>query len=399
MLARLRYNLDFMPSPVPDQPGLLVRDSYKYSDVTLIIPPVLVETLQCFDGQHSELDLRSELVRLTGQLQVSDIANNLVDTLSRSGFLENQVFEELRAAREREFAESPIREPAHIGTAYPVEPEELRAVMREYMGENAASNGTGGLRGIAAPHVSPEGGWQSYRAAYRNLNATHRERTFVILGTSHYGQPERFGLTRKSYVTPLGEARVNERLFAELSSQPAAILEDYCHSIEHSIEFQVLFLQWLYGPEISILPVLCGSFAQSIYHGGMPEDDEGVKSFLATLGGIAARESDRLFWVLGVDMAHMGRRYGDAFVATADRGEMTEVGARDAKRIAAMGNGSADDFWNQVQENHDDLKWCGSSPIYTFLRAVPEARGLLHRYEQWNIDEQSVVSFAGMSFE
>jgi MEMO1 family protein len=41
---------------------------------------------------------------------------------------------------------------------------------------------------------------------------------------------------------------------------------------------------------------------------------------------------------------------------------------------------------------------CGSAPLYTFLKAVPGARGKLLRYEQWNIDEQSVVSFAGMSF-
>jgi hypothetical protein len=51
-----------------------------------------------------------------------------------------------------------------------------------------------------------------------------------------------------------------------------------------------------------------------------------------------------------------------------------------------------------VRENHDDLKWCGSAPFYTFMKAVPGARGRLHRYEQWNIDPQSVVSFAGMSF-
>jgi hypothetical protein len=44
------------------------------------------------------------------------------------------------------------------------------------------------------------------------------------------------------------------------------------------------------------------------------------------------------------------------------------------------------------------LKWCGSAPLYTFLKAVPHARGELLRYEQWNIDEQSVVSFAGIAF-
>jgi len=51
-----------------------------------------------------------------------------------------------------------------------------------------------------------------------------------------------------------------------------------------------------------------------------------------------------------------------------------------------------------VCENRDDLKWCGSAPFYTFLKAAPKARGELLHYEQWNIDEQSVVSFAGMAF-
>ena len=62
------------------------------------------------------------------------------------------------------------------------------------------------------------------------------------------------------------------------------LMEDYCHSVEHSIEFQVLFLQAIYGPDIQILPVLCGSFARSIYRGGSPEDDEGVKRFLRWVG-------------------------------------------------------------------------------------------------------------------
>jgi len=51
-----------------------------------------------------------------------------------------------------------------------------------------------------------------------------------------------------------------------------------------------------------------------------------------------------------------------------------------------------------VQEKRDDLKWCGSAPLYTFLKALPGARGELLRYEQWNIDPQSVVSFAGIAF-
>jgi AmmeMemoRadiSam system protein B len=232
------------------------------------------------------------------------------------------------------------------------------------------------------------------------LGPQYRNRTFVILGTSHFGEPERFGLTRKPFLTPLGESATDLDLVEWLAGRagPAIEMEDYCHSFEHTIELQVLFLQRVYGPGIRILPILCGQFAQSIYVGGKPEQNERVKRFLETLGELAASEGNRLFWVLGIDMAHMGARYRDPFRAKADEGIMAEVAGRDRQRIERVNSGDAEGYWELVQEKHDDLKWCGASPLYTFLRVQPQARGTLLRYEQWNIDPQSVVSFAGIAF-
>jgi hypothetical protein len=97
-------------------------------------------------------------------------------------------------------------------------------------------------------------------------------------------------------------------------------------------------------------------------------------------------------------MAHMGVRYQDKFECHAGEGVMENVADRDQQRIARINALDAEGFWGLVQEQHDDLKWCGSSPFYTFLKTAPHARGELLRYEQWNIDERSVVSFAGMAF-
>ena len=77
VLPRLRFNLDFVPSPDPERPGLFIRDPYHYSDATLLVPPPLVQALECFDGQQSTLDLRSELVRITGEIQVGEIEKHL----------------------------------------------------------------------------------------------------------------------------------------------------------------------------------------------------------------------------------------------------------------------------------------------------------------------------------
>ena len=389
-----------MPSPDPEHPGLLIRDPFKFSDSMLLIPPQLVACLACFDGEQTTLDLRESLVRATGEIQVGEIEKNLFDTLSDAGFLENEKFEELRATRVNEFAAAPKREPSHAGSAYPDSEVEARKALAEFMKDAPAQVPQDSQIGIAAPHVSPFGGWESYRDAYATLRPEFKDRTFVILGTSHYGEADRFGLTRKPYVTPFGEAVTDVALVDELArAAPGAIrMEDYCHAVEHSIEFQVLFLQYVYGPGIRILPILCGSFARSILEGGKPEANEDVGRFFGALGNAAAREGNKLFWVLGIDMAHMGRRYGDSMTARADEGEMAAVAERDRGRIERVNLADANGFWGLVQENRDDLKWCGSSPIYTFLKTVPQSRGTLHRYQQWNIDEQSVVSFAALGF-
>lgn len=386
---------------MPDRPGLFIRDPYRYTEAVLIVPPPLIECLRCFDGRQTDLDLRSLLVRITGDLQVTELEQHLIETFSSAGFLEDEAFALMKAGRQREFAEAPKREPAHAGGAYPGEVSALRETMTRYMdGATGRPASSSEICGIAAPHVSPEGGWQSYRAAYQNLGPELKDRTFVILATSHYGAPEHFGLTRKPFVTPLGETPTNTALVDRLATDggSAVLMEDYCHSFEHTVELQVVFLQHIYGPDVRILPILCGQFAHSLYRGGAPEADEGVRRFHGALGEMAAREGDRLFWILGIDMAHMGARYQDDFSAYADRGVMAEVADRDRQRIARVAESDADGFWSLVQEKHDDLKWCGSAPLYTFLKVLPEARGELLRYEQWNIDPRSVVSFAGMSF-
>jgi AmmeMemoRadiSam system protein B len=391
-------NLDFMPSPVDDRPGLLIRDSYGYSEAVLVIPPELVQCLACFDGEQTSLDLRQLLVRMTGDLEVGALEQHLLETLSNSGFLHDETYEMLREERHREFAQSEVRFPVHAGSAYPEDAADVRATLDAYLEGSEKQSVAGKLVGIAAPHVSPFGGWQTYRAAYSALPSACPDTTFVILGTSHYGEPDRFGLTRKPFETPYGRTTIDLRLVDELAREPAANMEDYCHAVEHSIEFQALFLQHLYGPQVRILPILCGSFARAVEGNHLPEDDENVERFLGSLGEMAAREGDRLTWVLGVDMAHMGVRYGDECEARAGDGVMEEVARRDHSRIERINAADATGFWEQVQENQDDLKWCGSAPLYTFLRAVPEARGVLRGYEQWNIDDGSVVSFAAMSF-
>src|SRR4029077_14302798 len=171
MLPRYVPSLDLMPSPLEDKPGLVIRDPFRFSDATLIIPPALIGCLELFDGEHDGLDLRAYLVRLTGDLGAGELEKHLLETLSGAGFLEDDNFEQRKAEVQRAFAEAPLREPVHAGAGYPDEPQELTETLQGYMaGDGAAGvannpandSGHDRLLAIAAPHVSPFGGIDAY---------------------------------------------------------------------------------------------------------------------------------------------------------------------------------------------------------------------------------------------
>jgi MEMO1 family protein len=404
-LAPLRRDLDHFPSPDRSRPGLVIQDRNHFSDRQLIVPPVLVQVLELFDGKNTALELREALTRLTGELNTSEVASQLESALSEAGFLEDDNFFALRDARLRDWRAADTLMHSHSGPLnYPDDPGELRVKFDQWLGVVPTADARP-LRAIASPHASPGAAQRSYANAYAALaQSISREqaadKTFVILGTSHYGEMDRLGTTRKAFHTPVGRALVNHSLLAELERDGGAgvLEEDYYFSMEHSVEFQVVFLQYLYGPNVKILPLLCGSYARSIYLGGPPEKSDEVRRYLDALRAMDEKHGESLVWVLGVDMAHIGTRYDDDAPVTAYTGAMKVVEEKDRRRIDSLNAGEIDAFWAQVQEGRDPLKWCGSAPFYTFLRAMPHARGELLDYEHWQIDEESVVSYGAMRF-
>ena len=86
---------------------------------------------------------------------------------------------------------------------------------------------------------------------------------------------------------------------------------------------------------------------------------------------VAAAEGRRLIWVAGVDMAHVGRRYGDGSTPGPTKGPGRGRRPRTAHAARCLAAGDAPGFWSRLQQGGDPLRWCGASPLYTLLAVRP----------------------------
>lgn len=402
LLPALRMDLDFQPSPSEEQPGLLIRDSFRFSDTTLIIPPFLLRFLPFFDGRHSRQQLIDEVQRVANQDDALRLEKHLRETLEDAGFLKGARFDAMRNQALRAFEQMSVRPSSHAGAAYPAE----EPVLRSYLDTNLLARRNGHkqspnpLLALAAPHISFEGGWESYASMVSALEGVDPDSLFVVMGTSHYGKPNRIGLTRKRFHTPFGFTVAESELVESLASSHPEVFtsEDYCHAIDHSVEFHVLLLQYALRPEIRVLPLLVGPYLESMASGGTPDDSTPLQEAFECLRKRVEEQNRNVVWLLSVDMAHMGKRYGDNFEAIAQTGRMVEVEKLDRARVGMLSEGDGYAFWQDVNARDAELKWCGSSTLFTFSRLYPEARAEMLSYQQWNIDPQSVVSFGTLAF-
>ena len=97
----------------------------------------------------------------------------------------------------------------------------------------------------------------------------------------------------------------------------------------------------------------------------------------------------------GVDLAHVGPRFGDTQPNTP--AFLERVAAEDRRMLAAVTASEPTAFFASVAADGDSRRICGLSPIYAFLLALPGSRGELLRYTQWP-DPQGAVTYCAAAF-
>jgi AmmeMemoRadiSam system protein B len=383
---------------------LTLRDPAGYTPAVIMLPMGMLDVLALFDGRHDVGQIQASVGRGLGQPVPREHIEKLIVALDEHGFLDSAAFAARRARIDQTFLGAASRPAHHAGGAYPGHAEALRAMMDGFFAGPAGPGPIapfcgGGLRGLVAPHIDFHRGGATYAWAYRDLAERGEADCFVIFGTCHAGMADPFALTLKDYDTPLGPARVDRDLVEALAGRAGqdCFGSELAHRNEHSIEFQAVFLQYLYGGrrEITIVPVLTSFVHEALARGVGPEDDPRVPAFLEALGAAVAASGRRVAFIAGADLAHMGPRFGDPAPITA--AELTVIDGEDRRMLAAVEAGDAGAFFESARRDGDRRRICGLSPIYALLRALEGAPGALRRYGQWP-DPQGVVSFASVVF-
>ena len=141
---------------------------------------------------------------------------------------------------------------------------------------------------MVAPHIDFHRGGAAFAWAYKSVAERADADLFVVLGTVHAPTKYIYNLTDKSFETPLGVLEadagfVEETLGAGWTVN--AFQDEFVHRGEHSIEFQAVFLQYLYADArpVQFVPVLVGSFHPFVAGGRSPRGDAQVEAFVAAL--------------------------------------------------------------------------------------------------------------------
>jgi MEMO1 family protein len=403
---RLRM-LEAFPVEQDGERLIALRDPAGFSDQVAVFPLPLLDLVSLLDGEHSVTEIQEILRARHGEAPTAEQIGALIESLDEAGFLESERFEARRHALEETFRHSAVRPAVHAGGAYAAEATELAAQIDAFFthpeGPGApprpATEGSASpLRGLIAPHIDFHRGGPVYAWAYRELIERSDADLFVILGTCHAGMADPFAVTLKPYDTPLGAVptdlpfceMLGRRYGADLLSSEAA------HRNEHSIEFQVVMLRHVLGARpFSIVPVLASYLHEAVWTRGDPEGNARVPRFIDALLDTMATSRRKVCVVAGVDLAHVGPRFGDPHPNTDEFLATVEAADRDMLEAVTAGDPTA--FFASVAHDRDRRRICGLSPIYTFLRALPGATGRLVRYQQWP-DPQGAVSFCAVTF-
>jgi MEMO1 family protein len=390
------------------RPVIGFKDPLQLLDRMLCVRQEVVPVVAMMDGKHTLRDVQTELSRNSGSIVFMDDIKALVEQLEDACLLEGERFQDAFARKAEEYRQKPFRQAAHAGLCYSEDPEGLGKQLEALF---IADDGPGlpelasDLRrpvGLIAPHIDIRAGGGCFARAYHALASGQPSDVYVILGTGHAGVRGLFAATGLDFQTPLGTVETDRELLGALSRElgrdPAA--EEILHATEHVIEFQLIFLQYLFGGRrrFTILPVLC-SLSYHLFNNDADysEQKQLFREFCAALKKVCQGSGKTVCFIASADLDHIGPRYGDDSVP--HQGTVSQTLEQDGKLLHALERLDVNKFIQSVAREKDARRICGFPPITTMFHCMEASEGYLLSLDHATVDSMnSFVSFSSMIF-
>jgi len=400
-------SINIFPVQSSGQTLLCLQDPQNIGEKALLLPPPLYFVVSLFDGQHSILDIQTEYMRRFGEFLYTEKLQEIITQLDENLFLEGDRFREALKEKEESFKKGSVREAVFAGKSYETDPDRLQSQLEGYfigsdgpgvLGEKKEMNG---LKGVVAPHIDFQRGGFCYAFAHREVWERNSSRCFIIFGTAHTPMQNPFCLTRKDFITPLGTLKVDRELVDAIQSRCSEDLfkDEGIQRSEHSIEFQCVFLRYLY-PEpnsLKIVPILCRSFHEAVEQRISPAEFGPIRQFIDALKESVLSLGREVCFIASADLAHMGLQFGD-------QQGISEYGLRilsqqDQEMLEYAEKMDGEGFFSMISNESDRRRICGLPAIYSMLKTLEAKEGKVLKYGQaFTRETQSVVSFASLAF-
>ena len=396
----LRKSLDIIPTEHEGEHVFAVRDPLGLAKEPILVPGEILFLMSLMDGETTIADLQIEFTKKFGQLIMEDKVSGIAAQLDERGFLDSARFREKVASMEKAFRSAEAREASHAGQAYPDDAKELGTLLDEIIPLDRAG-GHSRPCGLVAPHIDIDRGRKIYGRAYAELAQCEPPHIAVLLGTAHFADGNIFILTDRDFATPLGTARANRDFCQPVAeAYPADIRKgELAHRTEHSIEFQVLFLQHLFGERMPrIVPLLGTGFEAWGEDFESPADLAEVRGLIDGLKCAVEACPGEVLFVAGADLCHAGPRFGAPRPLSAD--DLERIEKEDRQALEAGAAEGADAFYGEVSQIGNRNNICSAVSLYTMFALFEDRKASLLDYDMaLEPDGQAAVGFSAMRFD
>lgn len=412
-LPPLRQDLEISPVVHDGQQLVLLSDILGLRPESVVVSPSVILVASLFDGRRRTNDVMAELAKQKIFLGEAEI-RTVVEQLDKHGLLETP---ETRQDRQRwldDFRRSRVRRLPLKTRGLPENPLDLAVFLGRFYkdakgpGNAATASGRKPPLGLVSPHIDFPRGGPLYAWSYNELAKGRPPDVIVALGVAHFSPRSPWVMTQKSYETPFGPLDVDESLYREVVSTLwyDPLEEEWVHAREHSLEFQALWLKYIWRNDApKWVPILCSSY-ERFCADRPPSAIPTIEGAIQKVGEILSERSkrgQRVMILAGIDLAHVGKRFGDEMEVTDDLRKKIE--AADRASLDSALKLDADSFFMKGIGEGAWRKVCGLSALYTSLRwtraisPTSPLNGRLLGYDQAPDPAGGIVSFVSAVFD